>query len=196
MCGLFGYYGPGADPSRLKEIARLAARRGPEGLGLAFQNKSSRPSFWIEFGSGATVRHINLIDRCADAQVVIGHCRLASSNVFSQGLSQPVTHGGVVLAHNGNVPGYREDPDWQWGDDAPDSRLLALWVGKQQQQLNVSLAEAWAAVSQRLNGRPYAVLIASQGEFLAAARGLPLWTDGNGYYGSVRWADDLEAVGH
>ena len=103
MCGLFGYIGSGADGQIISKAAYLASTRGPHGWGV----------FWSRHGGNRVLKRIgSMVDLSAKlegAEVVVGHCRLATFGSYSdQDQLQPFVLGEVVTAINGNIYNYKE----------------------------------------------------------------------------------------
>lgn len=134
MCGLFAFAGePGAlDKGMLADVALQALKRGPHGWGIR----------WHVPGRGWSERRsrerlvVEVVDEVpGDADVVLGHCRLATSGDLNNlGGYQPITVGPegaeTSILHNGNVREYRwvaEAMGLERKTDS-DSEVLALLV--------------------------------------------------------------------
>lgn len=112
MCGVFAYVERGGppDPELLREVARLAARRGPHGHG-----------WWTSKGVHRASGPLDAAKVPVDSSI-LGHARMATMGARDVRGLQPVVVDGHVLAHNGNVYNWRElDADaptdsWAIGD--------------------------------------------------------------------------------
>lgn len=188
MCGLFGFLGSGADPEVLKELAALAARRGPDAFGFLASLEDERV---ICRRTGHPVNHLAYLDEAAGAQMVIGHCRLATSQRIEAAI-QPLIHGKTAVAHNGNVynaPALARDYalDLVTGND---SEVIAALIDKAAEG---SLIDRLQWTVDQLQSGGMAVLTIRPQEYAAYSAGLPLYsrqTDQGRYFCSVRPNED------
>ena len=164
MCGLYGFQrrAGAPDPVLLRELAALAAQRGPHAHGYATQGR----------------RHVALgparpADLSPPVDSLIGHTRLATSGRHDDlGAAQPLRAGRLFVAHNGTVPAaafhaLRQGVTPTTGND---SEVLALLLAKA-----TTLSGVAATLDLLTPGVPLALLVLEPGgPVIAARRGHPL----------------------
>lgn len=170
MCGLFGFEGERPDRGRLALVARLASRRGPHAMGVA----------WEQAGLGVKVERMiapdgialaRMLARVEDSPRIIGHYRLATSGDWREpGNNQPIQVAGVAVAHNGNIPEWRERAVGIPMSTECDSELIAHWISDPRKRLQHQLNQAMKRVRA-----PHAVLALRAGELASSHEALPLY---------------------
>jgi glucosamine--fructose-6-phosphate aminotransferase (isomerizing) len=113
MCGIFGFItkdGRGPDVPRLKCIAAATEQRGRHAFGLAWVSRDGRLNTLK--CPGPATSNLRDLDACADALLVIGHCRHATHGSPADNRNNhPHRAGRGWLVHNGVVHNYRELAD-------------------------------------------------------------------------------------
>lgn len=185
MCGLFGFNGVAApDPAKLRAVAEAASRRGPHACGVAWDSEGI---VRVERRSGPWKTHATaLLRACSSAMRIVGHFRLSTSGDWRDPANnQPLHFGGCAVAHNGNIPDWRERAE-RLGlklTTSCDSELVA-------RTLDAAPTFTYTALSKTgISALPHAVLALRPGVFLATRRSLPLfvWVAPEGtYYSSVQ----------
>lgn len=112
MCGVFGFVQTDSnrrvDLSRLRNIARVTETRGHHAFGLIWLDQQGTVHTWKQPGSAT--QHLDQLDACADAAVIIGHCRWATHGSFEDNRNNHPhvawNHGWYV--HNGVVHNHDE----------------------------------------------------------------------------------------
>jgi glucosamine 6-phosphate synthetase-like amidotransferase/phosphosugar isomerase protein len=109
MCGVFGFVsksGSGPDLDRLRCIALETQERGAHAFGLA----------WVAVDGGLhtfkcpgpAADHLDALDLCRDARVLVGHCRFAThGDPKDNRNNHPHRAGRGWLVHNGVVRNHR-----------------------------------------------------------------------------------------
>lgn len=199
MCGLFGFEGKALDLGALALVAELAARRGPHGCGIAWEEDSGRVSAIRWTVPWAKAQREAISQLTPKTRRVIGHCRLATSgDRLDAGSTHPIVCDEGALVHNGNVPDHRARASAAGIELVTecDSELLGRWVERGAGALS---ARVRAAAAQ-LGAEPFAVLALWPGELAVARHGLPLYewrTPGGRYFCSVapdKTATQIEEV--
>jgi glucosamine--fructose-6-phosphate aminotransferase (isomerizing) len=110
MCGIFGYIsssGQGPDIARLRRIALVTQSRGDHAFGLA----------WLEADGGIQTfkapgpakAHLDQLERCRNAVVVVGHCRWATHGPPRDNRNNhPHAAGSGFLVHNGVILNHQQ----------------------------------------------------------------------------------------
>jgi hypothetical protein len=105
MCGIFGFItkdGRGPNLERLRRIAIQTQRRGQHAFGLAWVAADGRLHTFKR--PGAASENLEDLERCAGAQVVIGHCRWATHGTPADNRNNhPHRAGRGWIVHNGIV---------------------------------------------------------------------------------------------
>lgn len=105
MCGIFGFAtkdGTGPDLDRLRKVAVVTQTRGAHAFGLAWIDQAGRIGSYKT--PGPAEDHLDAIDQCRDAVMVIGHCRYATHGLPSDNRNNhPHAAGGGWFVHNGIV---------------------------------------------------------------------------------------------
>lgn len=105
MCGVFGYIsaaGEGPDLSILRRLALVTATRGMHAFGLAWLDAGGRIETWKQPGPAA--RHLDQLDQCGCAVVMIGHCRYAThGSPRDNRNNHPHVAGAGYIVHNGII---------------------------------------------------------------------------------------------
>ena len=101
MCGLYGFTGKAARMETLRQVAKVAMRRGGDAFGVYHRHKGRNPSL-----SHRVSKHqnpvIDMIDASTGANFVIGHARMATcGSAYEVKEAHPFHRGRVILAHNG-----------------------------------------------------------------------------------------------
>ena len=105
MCGVFGFIssqGKGPDIHRLRRLAMVTQTRGAHAFGLA----------WLEEGGlihtfkrpGPASDHLDALEQCRNAVVMIGHCRYATHGSPEDNRNNhPHVAGAGFIVHNGVI---------------------------------------------------------------------------------------------
>lgn len=122
--------GRAPDLAVLGEAAFQAGGRGPHQHGWAWLSGSS---WGLERGTGPLTRSVP--QGAAEASLVVAHARLATTGTDAGDTppideAQPYRVGSVVVAHNGNYPGWREEAAERGWTVTVDSEVIArLFAG-------------------------------------------------------------------
>lgn len=189
MCGLFGFIsrtGGGPDLARLRRIATATQRRGRHAFGLAWLAADGKLHTFKR--PGAATDHLDDLEQCQGALVVVGHCRWATHGAPEDNRNNHphragrgwLVHNGVVRNHASLVRAHRLAPR-----TACDSEVLGLLMAMTPGPLEVRAARTALAADGPLAllgvwSRPARLLI--------VRRGNPLWVGearGGGYFGSL-----------
>lgn len=106
MCGLFGFVGTSNDNPRprlttLRRAAVAAMARGPHSFGMAWIDARNRLRMFKDVGR---IRdNLDLLDDMADAKVIIGHCRWATTGKVNRLNAHPHPSDGGWIVHNGTI---------------------------------------------------------------------------------------------
>lgn len=189
MCGLFGFVsknGDGPDLDRLRCIAAETEQRGRHAFGLAWLDRDGRMHTFKR--PGPATDRLEDLDECADALVVVGHCRWATHGTPRDNRNNHphpagrgwLVHNGVVFNHARLAHEYGLVPR-----TACDSEVLGLLMARIPGALELRAAR----VAQAVDG-PLALLgvWTKPARLLIVRRGNPLWlgeTTGGGYFGSL-----------
>ncbi len=175
MCGIFGFVtrqGEGPEIARLRRLALVTQTRGEHAFGLAWLNAEGRIETFKR--PGPAQAHIEELDRCRDALIVIGHCRYAThgspadnrnNHPHPVGTGQFV-HNGVVHNHEDLIERYGLRPKTQC-----DSEVLGLLMNRCPGTANERAA--WAA-NQALGDLAMLAVWRKPARLLVARRGRPL----------------------
>ena len=110
MCGIFGFItsdGQGPDIARLRRLALITQTRGAHAFGLAWVDEDGRIRTFKRPGPAKT--HLDELDRCRNAVVMVGHCRYATHGSPEDNRNNhPHAAGAGFLVHNGVVGNYRQ----------------------------------------------------------------------------------------
>lgn len=189
MCGIFGFISKTGEPPELAHLRRIAVAtqtRGEHAFGLA----------WIEAdGTIQTVKHIGPaashleeLERCHHAIVVIGHCRYATHGTpLDNRNNHPHVAGGGYIAHNGVVLNYRDlvqRHQLQQRTEC-DSEVLGLLMARHRG--TITQRAAWAS-NQAQGDLAILGIWSNPARLMIARRGRPLhFSDGRTgfYFGSL-----------
>jgi len=110
MCGIFGFItseGRGPDVARLRQLALITQSRGAHAFGLAWLDEDGDIQMFKRPGPAAT--HLDELDRCRSAVVVVGHCRFATHGSPADNRNNhPHAAGSGFLVHNGVIYNHRQ----------------------------------------------------------------------------------------
>ena len=110
MCGIFGFItskGQGPDVARLRRLALVTQSRGAHAFGLAWLDEDGRIQTFKRPGPAKT--HVDELDRCRRAVVMVGHCRYATHGSPEENRNNhPHFAGAGVFVHNGIVGNYQQ----------------------------------------------------------------------------------------
>lgn len=105
MCGIFGFItrqGEGPDLARLRRLAVITQTRGEHAFGLAWVEPDGPVRTFK--AAGPAEDHLDALERCRSAAVVVGHCRLAThGSPADHRNNHPHPAGSGYLVHNGVV---------------------------------------------------------------------------------------------
>lgn len=105
MCGIFGYItgeGRGPEIARLRRLALITQSRGDHAFGLAWLEEDGNIQAFKQPGPAKV--HLDELERCRKAMVVIGHCRFATHGSPADNRNNhPHAAGAGYLVHNGVV---------------------------------------------------------------------------------------------
>ncbi|MFF3670082.1 amidophosphoribosyltransferase [Microtetraspora malaysiensis] len=105
-CGVFGVWAPGEDVSKLTYYGLYALQhRGQESAGIAV-SEGSRILIYKDMGLVSQVFDESILGTLR-GHIAIGHCRYSTTGSSVWENAQPTLssteHGGLALAHNGNL---------------------------------------------------------------------------------------------
>jgi glucosamine 6-phosphate synthetase-like amidotransferase/phosphosugar isomerase protein len=110
MCGSFGFItrdGHGPELARLRRLALITQTRGEHAFGLAWVEADGPIQTFKQ--PGPAKDHLDALERCRNAVVVIGHCRLATHGSPTDNRNNhPHRAGSGYLVHNGVVFNHQE----------------------------------------------------------------------------------------
>ena len=105
MCGIFGFItseGQGPDVDRLRRIAMVTQSRGDHAFGLAWLDEDGDIQTFKRPGPAGA--HIDELERCRSAVVMIGHCRFATHGSPADNRNNhPHAAGAGFFVHNGVI---------------------------------------------------------------------------------------------
>ena len=105
MCGIFGYItseGEGPEIARLRRIALVTQSRGDHAFGLAWLDADGAIHTFKR--PGPAKAHLDELERCRNAVVVVGHCRWATHGPPRDNRNNhPHAAGAGFLVHNGVI---------------------------------------------------------------------------------------------
>jgi glucosamine--fructose-6-phosphate aminotransferase (isomerizing) len=105
MCGIFGFItnkGEGPDIKRLRRIALVTQTRGAHAFGLAWLEQGGRIETFKCPGPASS--HLDELERCRNAIVMVGHCRFATHGLPSDNRNNhPHVAGAGYIVHNGVI---------------------------------------------------------------------------------------------
>lgn len=134
MCGIFGFItreGEGPDMARLRRIALITQTRGEHAFGLAWLNAQGRIQTFKR--PGPAEDHLDALEACRHATVMLGHCRLATHGCPRDNRNNhPHPAGRGYLVHNGVVHNHL-DLAQRYGlcpQSACDSEVLGLLMAR------------------------------------------------------------------
>jgi len=108
MCGIFGFItnsGQGPDIHRLRRLALVTQTRGAHAFGLAWLDAEATIQTFKTPGPASD--HLDELDRCRNAVVMVGHCRYAThGSPRDNRNNHPHPAGSGQLIHNGVVHNY------------------------------------------------------------------------------------------
>ena len=175
MCGIFGFIsraGEGPDLARLRRIALITQTRGEHAFGLAWLDRQNRIQTFKR--PGPAEDHLDALEQCRDAIVVVGHCRLATHGSPQDNRNNhPHPAGRGYLVHNGVVHNHL-DLAQRYGlrpRSACDSEVLGLLMARCPGLLVQRVA--WTA-SQTCGDLALLGLWRKPARLLVARRGRPL----------------------
>jgi glucosamine 6-phosphate synthetase-like amidotransferase/phosphosugar isomerase protein len=194
MCGIFGFItrdGRAPDIDRLKRLALITQTRGMHAFGLAWLDAEGTIQTFKQ--PGAAQVHLDELDRCRKAVIVVGHCRYATHGSPADNRNNhPHPASGGQLVHNGVVHNHdaivRHYGLRQRGEC--DSEALGLLIARcpgflvdrsawamGQAQGDLAMLGVWRKPARLLvsrRGRPLHFGIARDGYYFASlADGLP-----------------------
>jgi len=175
MCGIFGFVtsgGQGPDISRLRRIAVITQTRGDHAFGLAWLDADGDIDTFKRPGPAKS--HLDELERCRNAVVVIGHCRYAThGSPRDNRNNHPHAAGAGLFVHNGVIFNHdqlarRHGLSMR---SQCDSEILGLLMGR----CGGSIAQrsAWAA-NQAFGDLAMLGLWRDPARILIARRGRPL----------------------
>ena len=175
MCGVFGFItsdGSGPDVLRLRRLALITQIRGGHAFGLAWVGEDGDIQTFKR--PGPAVKHLDELERCRGAAVVIGHCRFATHGPPTDNRNNHphpagagfLVHNGVILNHQRLVQRYGLRPKTQC-----DSEVLGLLMARCAG--SIAQRSAWAA-GQVAGELAVLGVWRSPARLLAARRGRPL----------------------
>ncbi len=189
MCGLFGFItktGRGPDLDRLRDIALETQLRGAHAFGLAWVTPNGKLHAFKRPGPAAI--HLEALDRCRDAVILVGHCRYATHGTPEDNRNNHphragrgwLVHNGVVRNHARIAERYRLLPQTEC-----DSEVLSLLLARMRGSL-----QRRAALTVDAAEGPLAFLgvWTRPARLLLVRRGNPLWvgeTRSGAYFGSL-----------
>lgn len=188
MCGVFGFISRTRRPDlgRLRAIALETQQRGDHAFGLAWIDGDGRLHAYKQ--PGPISNYLDALERCRDARVLVGHCRLAThGHPADNRNNHPHRVGRGWLVHNGVVRNHRQIAA-RYGL-APttdcDSEVLGLLMAK----IPGALTRRAAITVDAADG-PLALmgLWARPARLLLVRRGNPLWggmARAAAYFGSL-----------
>jgi len=110
MCGIFGFItseGRGPEIARLRRIALVTQSRGDHAFGLAWLDEDGRLQTFKR--PGPAKAHLDELDRCRNAVVVVGHCRFAThGSPLDNRNNHPHAAGAGFLVHNGVIHNHQQ----------------------------------------------------------------------------------------
>ena len=110
MCGIFGFItsaGEGPDIARLRRLALVTQTRGAHAFGLAWLDAEGTIQTFKT--PGAASDHLDELERCRSAVVMVGHCRYAThGSPRDNRNNHPHPAGSGQLIHNGVVHNHDE----------------------------------------------------------------------------------------
>lgn len=187
MCGIFCYAGP-QPPNRkkLREIARRASQRGPDGFGIAAKIGDEVK---VMYGDGSMADSLGTLDSLSDATAIMGHCRLPTQG--GRGARHPFRCRDGWLAHNGNV--YESEKYGHTTSTGCDTEVIAAEVSLLP-ELNERALLGMAA--RMHNGVPFVVAFMSSSLLAVARVGHPIFAavSDDGVYMSSRSFEAAEMI--
>jgi predicted glutamine amidotransferase len=172
MCGIFAYSGAAApNPDLLTAAAAEAARRGPHGYGWGYQQPDGSPYVYRQLGTlNGDLKLITALRSTA----IVGHARLATQGAMCTDRSglQPITAGGHLLTHNGNIynPGELAPPGF-----ATDSAALAARYAAHRTAGLPPAAALTQTLTSAVTPASAVVVLDASGALTAWRRKLPLY---------------------
>jgi amidophosphoribosyltransferase len=120
-CGVFGVWAPGEDVAKLTYFGLYALQhRGQESAGMAVSN-GERIMVFKDMGLVSQVFNEATLNSLK-GHLAIGHCRYSTTGASTWSNAQPTfrgtEHGGMALAHNGNLTNTDELETWLAGEIA------------------------------------------------------------------------------
>jgi amidophosphoribosyltransferase len=120
-CGVFGVWAPGEDVAKLTYFGLYALQhRGQESAGMAVSN-GERIMVFKDMGLVSQVFNEAALNSLK-GHLAIGHCRYSTTGASTWSNAQPTfrgtEHGGMALAHNGNLTNTDELEAWLAGEIA------------------------------------------------------------------------------
>ncbi len=175
MCGIFGFItsdGRGPDIHRLRRLALVTQTRGAHAFGLAWLDADGAIETFKTPGPASD--HLDELERCRDAVIMVGHCRYAThGSPLDNRNNHPHPAGAGQIVHNGVVQNYewlvrhhRLDPKTQC-----DSEVLALLMTRCPG--TIAQRSAWAA-GQAMGDLALLGIWRRPARLLVARRGRPL----------------------
>jgi len=175
MCGIFGFItsgGQGPDISRLRRIAVITQTRGDHAFGLAWLDADGDIDTFKRPGPAKS--HLDELERCRNAVVVIGHCRYAThgsprdnrNNHPHPAGSGQLIHNGVVHNHDELIRRHGLAPQTQC-----DSEVLALLMTRCPG--TIAQRSAWVA-AQAMGDLALLGIWRKPARLLVSRRGRPL----------------------
>lgn len=110
MCGIFGFitrHGEGPKIDRLRRIALITQSRGEHAFGLAWVEANGAIQTFK--ATGPAENYLDELERCRNAQVIVGHCRWATHGSPGDNRNNhPHVAGSGYFVHNGVVHNHQE----------------------------------------------------------------------------------------
>jgi len=162
MCGVFGAVGDQLDLAVVANAAQQAARRGPDGWGIAWLEKG----MWQKAAKAQDLTGLETqIRKLTTTRAINGHCRLRTFG--SANVTHPFIIDGIALSHNGTVPEHeRVARQIGCSEYQCDSELLAIYASK----------EGYAAALKVVEGKPAVVVVADVEKVVLYRNKHPLYT--------------------
>lgn len=189
MCGVFGFVGKtggGPDLDRLKSIALETQERGAHAFGFAWV--AADGGLHTFKCPGPAAEHLDALDLCRDARVLVGHCRYAThGDPEDNRNNHPHRAGSGWLVHNGVVRNHRVIAHRHRlaTRTACDSEVLGLLMARTPGPLTRRAARCVAEAEGPLS---LLGVWARPARLLLVRRGNPLWvgeTRTSAYFGSL-----------
>ncbi len=175
MCGIFGYSGPKNAPEIILEGLKRLEYRGYDSWGIAVV--ADQISLSKKIGAIGDLDQVNNLPK---SQVGIGHTRWATHGGISEVNAHPhfSTDKSFALAQNGIVENYQQLKEslqkkgYKFESETDTEIIVRLVEDKLKSSDN--LKEAVRAAFLELEGRNTIIVLAKDGQIIAARNGSPL----------------------